>query len=92
MFLNNENQIINTDWNIPGNYSEADTLKLQQLAQVFMKYEISRLNVDTVGNVFIYLADFEALSLVRFVKESEMYNNPQKKWINITNNWYKPKK
>ena len=51
---------------------EADTLKLQQLAQTFMMYRIPRLDVDTDGNVFIYVKDVATLALVRFANENEL--------------------
>jgi len=72
-------------------YVNADTVKLQQLAQAFIRYEIPRLKVDEQGNVFVYLKDFETLALARLASDSEMLKNPVKKWINIKNNWYKPK-
>jgi hypothetical protein len=70
----------------------ADTVKLQQLAQKFIKYKISRLNVDKQGNVFIYMKNIETLTLVRFVDENELVKYPHKKWNNIKGNWYKPSK
>ena len=83
-------QIIEAKWMVEY-YVNADTVKLQQLAQTFMKYEIPRLDVDEQGNVFVYLKDVETLALARFVNESELLKNPNKKWINIKSNWYKPK-
>lgn len=74
------------------NNVNADTVKLQQLAQTFMKYKIPRLNVDEQGNVFVYLADIETLALARFVNESELLKRSKEmKWKNIKGNWYKPK-
>jgi hypothetical protein len=58
----NKYKVIKAKW-MTEHYVEADTLKLQQLAQKFMKYKIPRMNVDTLGNVFIYLKDVETLSL-----------------------------
>ena len=69
---------------------EADTLKLQHLAQTFIMYRIPRLDVDTAGNVFVYLKDVETLALVRFIDEKEMLKDPRE-WINIKDNWFKPK-
>ena len=71
---------------------DSDTAKLQQLAQVFMRYEIPRLNVDTAGNVFVYLKDIETLTLVRFANEDELQKRSKEtKWTNIKGNWYKRK-
>jgi hypothetical protein len=84
-------QIIETKWTLTENNVNADTLKLQQLAQAFMKYEIPRLDVDKDGNVFIYLADVETLAFARFVDNSEFFKNYQKVRKNIKGNWYKPK-
>ncbi|MGB4542731.1 MAG: hypothetical protein WBI03_07820, partial [Bacteroidales bacterium] len=76
-------------------YVEADTLKLQHLAQTFMKYDVPHLKVDTVGNVFIYLKDVETLALVRFANDNEMLKRSKEyTWKKIKNrdNWYKPKR
>jgi len=71
---------------------EADTLKLQQLAQTFMRYRIPRLDVDTAGNVFVYVKDVETLALVGFANENELQKRSKEtKWINIKSNWYKPR-
>jgi len=83
-------QVIETKWTLIENYVNADTIKLQKLAQTFMKYEIPRLNVDIQGNVFVYLADIETLALVQFINESELLKRSKEtKWVNIKNNWYK---
>jgi len=81
-----ETRFIRTEY-----YVNSDTIKLQQLAQIFMKYKIPRLNVDEHENVFVYLKDFETLALARFNDESEILKYPHK-WINVKDNWYKPKK
>jgi hypothetical protein len=83
-------QITETKWMMKNNVN-ADTVQLKQLAQTFMKYEIPRLNVDKHGNVFVYLADIETLALVRFVNIDELLKYPKREWVNISNNWYKPK-
>ena len=84
-------QIIEAKWMTEYDV-EADTLKLQHLAQVFMKYEIPRLDVDKDGNVFVYLKDVETLALVRFANENELQKrNKEIKWINVKPNWYKPR-
>lgn len=84
-------QVIKAKWTAEY-YVEADTVKLQQLAQTFMKYKIPRLNVDAAGNVFIYLKDVETLALVRFANEDELLKrNKETKWIKVENNWYKPR-
>lgn len=84
-------QVIKAKWTTEYNV-EADTVKLQQLAQTFMKYKIPRLNVDTAGNVFIYLKDVETFALARFANENEMLKRSKEmKWIEVKENWYKPK-
>ena len=91
--LNRKNhQIIEGKWSLTEHYVEADTLKLQQLAQTFMKYKIPRMDVDTAGNVFIYLKDVETLALVRFANEDELQKrNRESTWTKVknTDNWYK---
>jgi hypothetical protein len=83
-------QITEAKWMMKNNVN-ADTVQLKQLAQTFMKYEIPRLNVDKQENVFVYLADVETLALVRFVNIDELLKYPKQEWVNISNNWYKPK-
>lgn len=71
---------------------DSDTAKLQQLAQIFMRYEIYRLTVDVAGNIFVYLKDIETLALVQFANEEELKKRSKEtKWINIKSNWYKRK-
>ena len=84
-------QIAETKWALTENNVNADTVKLQQLALAFIKYEIPRLNVDKNGNVFVYLKDFETLALVRFIDNSEFFKRYCKAYKNIKSNWYKPK-
>lgn len=92
--LNKENyQVIVTKWTTE-HHIEADTLKLQQLAQTFMKYKIPRLNVDTAGNVFVYLKDIETLAFVKFANESELRKRSKEtEWVKIDdkNTWYRHK-
>jgi hypothetical protein len=84
-------QVIKAKW-MTESIVNADTLKLQQLAQTFMQYKIPRLNVDEQGNVFVYLKDVETLALARFANENELQKrNKEVKWINIKHNWYKPR-
>ena len=64
-------QVIGTKWPTES-YIYADSVKLQQLAQTFMQYNIPRLEVDEQGNVFVYLKDVETLALVRFANEKEL--------------------
>jgi len=91
VILDRENyQAIETKFIKTESYVNSDTIKLQQLVQIFMKYKIPRLIVDEQENVFIYLKDFETLALVRFKNESEMLKYPRQ-WINVNGNWYKPK-
>lgn len=84
------NQIIETKWTLTENIVDADTVKLQQLIQTFIKYRIPRLNVDTSGNVFVYLKDNETLALARFINNSEFTKYNIEAWRNIKGNWYKP--
>lgn len=87
----NNNQIKRTKWTLTEKSVNADTVKLQQLAQTFMQYEIPRLNVDEYGNVFVYLKDVETLGLVRTTNGLELLKHNNKvKLINIKDNWYKP--
>ena len=85
-------RIINAKWTLTKDSVNADTVKLQYLAQTFMQYKIPRLQVDEQGNVFVYLKDVETLALVRFANENELQKrNKEIKWINIKHNWYKPR-
>ena len=85
-------QVIGAKWSLTKSYVNADTVKLQQLAQTFMRYKIPRLNVDEQGNVFVYLKDVETLALVRFANENELQKHSKEgNWINIKQNWYKPR-
>jgi len=87
----NTHQVMRTKWEITEDRVIADTLKFQNLAQAFLKYQIPRLDVDEQGNVFVYMKDVETLALARFVNEDEMLKFTRKKWINVKNNWYKLK-
>lgn len=82
------NQIIKTKWTLTENIVDADSVKLQQLIQTFIKYRIPRLNVDTAGNVFVYLKDCETLTLARFVGDNEFTKYNIEAWKKIKNNWY----
>ena len=85
-------RIINAKWTLTKDSVNADTVKLQHLAQAFIQYKIPRLQVDEQGNVFVYLKDVETLALVRFANENELQKrNKEVRWINIKPNWYKPK-
>lgn len=85
-------QVIKAIWTTECNIDK-DTLMLQQLAQTFIKYKIPRLNVDNVGNVFVYLKDIETLALARFVDENELKKRSKEmRWIEVKDNWYKPSK
>ena len=83
-------QAIKTTWTLTEDYADADTVKLQQLAQAFIKYDIPRLKVVKNGNVFVY-KNLEKLAFVRFVDDNELLKSSHRKWSNITGNWYKPK-
>lgn len=87
----NDYHAIETKWSLSQDCVDLDTLLLQQLTQKFMKYDIPRLSIDENGNVFVYLVDFETLTMARFVNESELLKYHHQEWINIKNNWYKPK-
>ena len=85
-------QVIEAKWTLTEYAVNADTVKLQQLAQAFMNYKIPRLDVDEQGNVFVYLADVETLAMVRFANENELQKRSKEtKWKNIKSNWYKSK-
>jgi len=79
------------EWELIENNVKADTLKLQHLAQTFIMYGIPRLVVDTAGNAYVYLKNFEKLAFTRFANENELQKQRNKglKWIHIKHNWYK---
>lgn len=83
------NQVIRAEWTTETKVT-ADTLKLQELAQVFIKYEIPRLDVDIEGNVFVYLKDIETLSMAQFADNSGFLKHYHQAWTRIKGNWYKP--
>ncbi len=87
------NQVINAHWTLlRSGCVDADTIKLQKLAQSFRQYKIPRLDVDEKGNVFVFLKDVETLALVRFANEEELQKqSKEKEWINIKHNWYRPR-
>lgn len=89
--LDKENyKVIKAKWTTEY-YVDADTVKLQHLAQKFITYKIPRLNVDKEGNVFVYLKDVETLALVRFINEDELKKRSKEmRWIEVKDNWYKP--
>lgn len=85
-------QVVEMKWTLIENNVKVDTIKLQHLAQTFIMYRIPRLNVDTAGNVFVYLKDVETLALGRFANEKELHKRSKEaKWVNIKHNWYKPR-
>ena len=95
----NDNRIIDAQW-MTEYKNNADTLTLQQVAQSFVKYEISGLTVDGHGNVFLYLDNFEELSLARFDTDADIermkarYDDQRdwnKYWQMIRGNWYRYK-
>ncbi len=94
-------QVIQSHWMTDFDV-DADTLKLQQLAQALMKYGIPRLSVDEQENVFVYLKDVESLALVRFANEEEVEKMRIKYdaiephywkrcWKKARGNWYRYK-
>lgn len=92
MALDRNYQVVRFGFTQKKHHVVADTLKLQQLAQAFMKYEIPRLNVDEQGNVYVYLKDPGTLALVRFANEEELQKRSKEtEWINIKHNWYRPR-
>ena len=84
-------RIINAKWTLTEDSVNADTVKLQKLVQSFIKYEISRLDVDIEGNAFVYVKDVETIALARFVNDSKFLNRHNEEWENIKGNWYKQK-
>lgn len=88
--LNKKNyRIIKTGWTWKKS-KIADTIKLQRLAQAFIKYKIPRLDVDTAENVFVYIGDPETLALTRFADNNELLKHCDM-WKKFKGNWYKPK-
>lgn len=84
------NQVIETKWMAPYPV-EADTLMLQGLAQAFIKYNIPRLSVDSIGNVSIYLKTADKPDLVRFANGSasqQQYKGIM--WIKMERGWSRP--
>jgi hypothetical protein len=95
----NDNRIVEAEW-VTKHKNSVDTLTLQQVAQSFVKYEISGLEFDGQGNVFIYLDNFEELSLIRFDNDTEVermkarYDDQhdwERYWKRIRGNWYRSK-
>lgn len=87
-----DNNITYMHWICADKEVELDTIKLQHLAKNFMKYQISRLDVDTAGNVFVYIKDFANRAFVRFANEDELQKrNRESTWTKVknTDNWYK---
>ena len=87
-----DNNITYMHWICADKEVELDTIKLQHLAKNFMKYQISRLDVDTAGNVFVYIKDFETRAFVRFANENELKKRSREStWTKVknTDNWYK---
>lgn len=84
-------RVLNARWMVEYDV-EADTINLQQLAQMFIEFSIPRLEVDKQGNVFVYLKDAETLTMIRFSNENGLRKQTNDgKWIRIRGCWYKPK-
>lgn len=82
-------RIIKTGWTLTDSIVNADTLVLQKMARVFMKYDIPRL--DKKENVYIYLKDAETLALVKCNNPNEIKERyPEIKWRKIIDKWYEP--
>ena len=87
-----DNNITYMHWICADKEVELDTIKLQHLAKNFMKYQIPRIDVDTAGNVFVYIKDFETRAFVRFANEDELKKRSMEStWTKVktTDNWYK---
>lgn len=90
--LNKENnQIIDTELTVEGEYNNADTSSLHSLAKIFLNYKIPRINVEKNGNVRIYLMDTETLALIRFTDLTLRTKN-LKDWVSVKGNWFRPKR
>ena len=58
-----------------------------------MKYNVQRLDVDSIGNVFVYLYDVETLSIVKVVSENKITRLLKNKGVrHIQGEWYKPER
>jgi hypothetical protein len=80
-------------WTFLDKEKNADTIKLKNLTEIFIDYKIPRIDVDTAGNVFVYIKDRFTLSFVKFANRNELIKRSKEyRWIKIKNsdNWYKP--
>ena len=72
-------------------YKNVDSVYIYSLTESFLAFQVSELQVDTIGNVFIALCK-DKTTLFMFVNEEELKKRSKEtKWEKIGGNWYKPK-
>lgn len=87
------NHLSNTKWTLTSATTDADTTMLQHIAKQFLNYNVQRLDVDSIGNVFVYLYDVETLSIVKVVSENKITRLLKNKGVrHIQGEWYKPER
>ena len=86
----NDHHVLDSKWTYGGREIDADTSKMQQLAQSFINYKIPRLFVDEAENVFVYLKDVETLAMTRIADSLHLPKTFNYSWVKIKGNWYKP--
>ena len=65
-----------------------DTIKLNKLALIFLKYHVEKLSVDKDNNVFIGIGSSEGANLVRFSDNKYVKDEYKKDWYSLDDNWY----
>lgn len=71
-------------------YQNIDTIFIISLGEKFLDFEISELQVDTIGNVSVSICE-DKTTLFMFVNEEELLKrSKEQKWKQIEKNWYKP--
>ena len=84
----NSHNVIMSKW-LTNYFNQADTLKLQKLAQKFISYKISGLIVDTNENTFVYLENIQHLSLAKIIKDTNTQDLCKgKRWVKLKKYWY----
>ncbi len=84
-----DHSILTTEgWTSGTSTSKEDTSALQNIAMQFSKYDVPRIDVDSAGNIMVYLDDVETLGLIKVfdmnhIHVSDKILNP------IEGNWYK---
>lgn len=87
------NHLSNTKWTLTSATTDADTTMLQHIAKQFLNYNVQRLDVDSIGNVFVYFYDVETLSIVKVVGENKTTRLLKNKGLrHIQGEWYKPQR